>query len=100
MISEDYTNHLFYETSPYLLQHAHNPVDWFPWGEEARTSRCSSPSAILPVIGATYTKVTYEQPHQGIGKPPQFLRFSIKRDKSGRAHAPCDLNRRPLKVAC
>lgn len=28
-------NHLIYETSPYLLQHAHNPVDWFPWGEEA-----------------------------------------------------------------
>ena len=23
------------ETSPYLLQHAHNPVDWYPWGEEA-----------------------------------------------------------------
>ena len=30
-----YTNRLIKETSPYLLQHAHNPVDWFPWGEEA-----------------------------------------------------------------
>ncbi|MCL4833743.1 MAG: thioredoxin domain-containing protein [Caldilineaceae bacterium] len=30
-----YTNRLVHETSPYLLQHAHNPVDWFPWGEEA-----------------------------------------------------------------
>jgi uncharacterized protein YyaL (SSP411 family) len=30
-----HTNHLIKETSPYLLQHAHNPVDWFPWGEEA-----------------------------------------------------------------
>jgi uncharacterized protein YyaL (SSP411 family) len=29
------TNRLANETSPYLLQHAHNPVDWFPWGEEA-----------------------------------------------------------------
>ncbi len=28
-------NRLARETSPYLLQHAHNPVDWFPWGEEA-----------------------------------------------------------------
>jgi len=28
-------NHLAQSTSPYLLQHAHNPVDWFPWGEEA-----------------------------------------------------------------
>ncbi len=29
------TNRLAHETSPYLLQHAHNPVDWYPWGEEA-----------------------------------------------------------------
>jgi len=30
-----YTNRLVHEKSPYLLQHAHNPVDWFPWGAEA-----------------------------------------------------------------
>ena len=30
-----YTNSLTHETSPYLLQHAHNPVDWHPWGSEA-----------------------------------------------------------------
>lgn len=30
-----HTNRLAQEKSPYLLQHAHNPVDWFPWGEEA-----------------------------------------------------------------
>jgi uncharacterized protein len=30
-----HTNRLIRETSPYLLQHAHNPVDWYPWGEEA-----------------------------------------------------------------
>ncbi len=30
-----YTNRLTHETSPYLLQHAHNPVDWYPWCEEA-----------------------------------------------------------------
>ena len=29
------TNRLASETSPYLLQHADNPVDWYPWGEEA-----------------------------------------------------------------
>lgn len=28
-------NHLAHEKSPYLLQHAHNPVDWYPWGEAA-----------------------------------------------------------------
>ncbi|GAM28913.1 hypothetical protein SAMD00019534_120890, partial [Acytostelium subglobosum LB1] len=30
-----FTNRLIHEKSPYLLQHAHNPVDWFPWGKEA-----------------------------------------------------------------
>ena len=30
-----YTNHLIHENSPYLLQHAHNPVDWHPWNEAA-----------------------------------------------------------------
>ncbi len=30
-----HTNHLASEKSPYLLQHAHNPVDWYPWGPEA-----------------------------------------------------------------
>ncbi len=30
-----YTNRLIHSASPYLLQHAHNPVDWYPWGEEA-----------------------------------------------------------------
>jgi hypothetical protein len=33
--SPKYTNRLFLESSPYLLQHAHNPVDWYPWGDEA-----------------------------------------------------------------
>jgi uncharacterized protein len=35
MTTEKYTNRLISEQSPYLLQHAHNPVDWYPWGEEA-----------------------------------------------------------------
>ena len=35
MEQAQFTNHLINETSPYLLQHAHNPVDWYPWGDEA-----------------------------------------------------------------
>jgi len=35
--SHRFTNRLAGETSPYLLQHAHNPVDWWPWGSEALT---------------------------------------------------------------
>ena len=33
-----HTNRLIHESSPYLLQHAHNPVDWYPWGDEALAS--------------------------------------------------------------
>ena len=33
--SHAHTNRLIRETSPYLLQHAHNPVDWYAWGPEA-----------------------------------------------------------------
>ena len=33
--TQPFTNHLGSERSPYLLQHAHNPVDWYPWGQEA-----------------------------------------------------------------
>lgn len=33
--SQTYTNRLINSSSPYLQQHAHNPVDWYPWGEEA-----------------------------------------------------------------
>ncbi|HBF38705.1 MAG TPA: hypothetical protein DDW50_15480 [Firmicutes bacterium] len=35
MSEPQYTNRLMNESSPYLLQHAHNPVDWYPWGDEA-----------------------------------------------------------------
>src|SRR5437667_7041338 len=35
MTTHSHTNKLIDETSPYLLQHAHNPVDWHPWGPEA-----------------------------------------------------------------
>jgi uncharacterized protein len=35
MTTSSHTNRLINETSPYLKQHAHNPVDWYPWGPEA-----------------------------------------------------------------
>src|SRR4030095_8926795 len=35
MTDQPAPNRLIGETSPYLLQHAHNPVDWYPWGPEA-----------------------------------------------------------------
>ena len=44
-------NRLINETSPYLLQHAHNPVDWYPWGEEALTRSRDEDKPILLSIG-------------------------------------------------
>src|SRR3972149_864654 len=46
-----HTNRLIYETSPYLLQHAHNPVDWYPWGEEALHRAREENRPILLSIG-------------------------------------------------
>lgn len=44
-------NRLANETSPYLLQHAHNPVDWYPWGEEALQRAKAEDKPILVSIG-------------------------------------------------
>ena len=41
-------NRLAGETSPYLLQHAHNPVDWYPWGPDALAARQAAGPADLP----------------------------------------------------
>ena len=52
-------NRLAKEDSAYLLQHAHNPVDWYPWGRRrsrrpaGRASSFSSPSATVRATGAT-----------------------------------------------
>lgn len=44
-------NRLSEQTSPYLLQHAHNPVDWYPWGEEALSKAKNENKPILVSIG-------------------------------------------------
>lgn len=44
-------NRLASETSPYLLQHAHNPVDWYPWGEEALRLAKEADKPVLVSIG-------------------------------------------------
>lgn len=46
-----YSNQLIHETSPYLLQHAHNPVDWFAWGEKALNKAKKENKPILVSIG-------------------------------------------------
>ncbi|MDP9130736.1 MAG: thioredoxin domain-containing protein, partial [Candidatus Binatota bacterium] len=46
-----HTNRLIHETSPYLLQHAHNPVDWYGWGEDAFQKAKAEDKPILLSIG-------------------------------------------------
>lgn len=46
-----YTNKLIEETSPYLLQHAHNPVNWYPWGEEAFAKAKAENKLLIISIG-------------------------------------------------
>ena len=46
-----HTNQLIHETSPYLLQHAHNPVDWHPWGEAAFQKAKRENKPVLLSIG-------------------------------------------------
>lgn len=46
-----YNNKLIGETSPYLLQHAHNPVNWYPWGEEAFQKAQDEKKLIMISIG-------------------------------------------------
>lgn len=51
MSSFPYTNRLIHEKSPYLQQHAHNPVEWYPWGEEAFAKAKQEDKPIFLSIG-------------------------------------------------
>ena len=46
-----HTNALINETSPYLLQHARNPVDWYPWGSEALSRAKKENKMLLISVG-------------------------------------------------
>ncbi len=50
-MSRQFTNRLIHESSPYLRQHAHQPVDWYPWGEEALSRARQEDKPILLSIG-------------------------------------------------
>ncbi|KAA6474137.1 DUF255 domain-containing protein [Bacillus swezeyi] len=51
MPNKNKPNRLIAEKSPYLLQHAHNPVDWFPWGEDAFEKAKRENKPVLVSIG-------------------------------------------------
>lgn len=51
MTTHNTPNRLANEKSPYLLQHAHNPVDWYPWGEEAFSKAQADNKPIFLSVG-------------------------------------------------
>ncbi len=65
----DYTNHLDGETSPYLLQHAHNPVDWYPWGPEALEKARLENKPILLSVGYSACHWCHVMAHESFEDP-------------------------------
>ena len=63
------TNRLAAETSPYLLQHAHNPVDWFPWGEEAFAKAKREDKPVLLSVGYSACHWCHVMAHESFEDP-------------------------------
>ena len=63
------SNHLINETSPYLLQHAHNPVDWYPWGPEAFEKAQRENKPIFLSIGYSTCHWCHVMAHESFEHP-------------------------------
>jgi uncharacterized protein len=62
-------NRLAHESSPYLLQHQHNPVDWYPWGEEALTRAQTEQKPIFLSIGYSACHWCHVMEHESFENP-------------------------------
>jgi hypothetical protein len=62
-------NRLIHETSPYLLQHAHNPVEWYPWGEEALNKARSEDKPLLLSVGYAACHWCHVMEHESFTDP-------------------------------
>src|SRR2546430_3595684 len=65
----EHTNRLAHEKSPYLLQHAHNPVDWYPWGEEAFARARDEDKPILLSVGYSACHWCHVMEHESFENP-------------------------------
>jgi uncharacterized protein YyaL (SSP411 family) len=86
--SPKYTNALTRESSPYLLQHAHNPVDWYPWGAEAfELARTSGRSIFLSVGYSTcywchvMERQVFENPRIAAQMNRDFVNIKVDREE-------------------
>jgi hypothetical protein len=87
-MSESFSNRLSGESSPYLLQHAHNPVDWYPWGEEALARARREDKPILLSIGYSachwchvMEKESFEDPRTAALMNEKFVNIKIDREE-------------------
>lgn len=64
-----YTNRLINSKSPYLLQHAHNPVDWYPWGEEAFARARKENKPIFLSVGYSTCHWCHVMEHESFENP-------------------------------
>lgn len=64
-----YTNQLIHETSPYLLQHAHNPVNWYPWGQEALDRAKRENKLLIISIGYSACHWCHVMEHESFEDP-------------------------------
>ena len=65
----DQPNRLIHETSPYLQQHAHNPVDWYPWGPEALARAAGEDRPILLSVGYSACHWCHVMAHESFEDP-------------------------------
>ncbi len=82
-------NRLIHETSPYLLQHAHNPVDWWPWGEEAFAKAQAEDKPVLLSIGYSACHWCHVMAHESfedatVAEVMNRLFVSVKVDREER----------------
>lgn len=82
------SNHLIHESSPYLLQHAYNPVNWYPWGEEALNKAKSENKPILVSIGYSachwchvMERESFENEETAKVMNEQFINIKIDREE-------------------
>ncbi len=69
-MSDARPNRLIHETSPYLLQHAYNPVDWYPWGEEAHERARREDRPILLSVGYAACHWCHVMEHESFADEP------------------------------
>ena len=62
-------NRLIHEKSPYLLQHAYNPVDWYPWGDEAFEKAHKEDKSIFLSIGYSTCHWCHVMEHESFEDP-------------------------------